>query len=96
MISVETKGGLKGNTPPSVVTIGVAQEVENDGAKAMITPMWEGEGGRASIVTPGVPSDQGILTIIRTMEPGAVTMLFICVSARGTAWKRRFELDRQD
>ena len=100
MITVATKGGLKGDTPPSTVTIGVAQEVENDGRKATITPMWEGAGGGA-IVTPGVPSDHGFLTLIRAMEPShgegeGGRMLFSCVSARGTAWERRFKRVGED
>lgn len=94
VITVQTKGGLKGDTPPSTVTIGAAQEIENDGRKAVVTPAWEGKGGE-TIVTPGIPSDQGVLTIIRAMEPGG-RMLFSCVSARGTAWERRFERVGED
>ena len=53
--------------------------------RAVITPVLEGR----SLVTKGVPSEQGMLTLKRELVDDD-TLLFVTVSPRGTEWKRWF------
>ena len=48
VITIATKGGLKGDQPPITNTVGLLQEVENDNITAMVTPTWEDGGHMAS------------------------------------------------
>ena len=85
MFTFTLKGGMKGDDTTTMV-VGESKEVTNDGKKGIVTLVLE---SKARLVTRGVPSEHGLLTLKREITPED-TLLFSIVTPHGMEWTRTF------